>query len=102
VKTRAALVAAVTALVIDAYVEPDVRQEAFAVASLLRGDSFAKLLSDLTDQAELEGTPLLAAAEAEIRRGGESTKGPANWLCSCSSQFRSPRTRCDIGKRFFG
>jgi hypothetical protein len=67
-KTRAAIVAAVTSLVVDAYVEADVRQEAFAVARLLRGEHYAKLLADVADQAELEGTPLLAAAEEEMRR----------------------------------
>jgi HEAT repeat protein len=67
-KTRAALVAAVASLVGDAYVEADVRQEAFAVARLLRGEAYAKLLADVADQAELEGTPLLAAAEAGLRQ----------------------------------
>ena len=43
------------------------RQEAFAVARLLRGEGYAKLLADVADQAELEGTPLLVAAEAELR-----------------------------------
>jgi HEAT repeat protein len=68
VKSRAAIVSAVAALVVDAHVEADVRQEAFAVARLLRGDRYDKLLAELADQAELEGTPLLAAAEAEMRR----------------------------------
>ena len=67
-KTRAAIVSAVTSLVVDAYVEADVRQEAFAVARLLRGEQYPKLLADVADQAELEGSPLLAAAEAEMRR----------------------------------
>jgi hypothetical protein len=67
-KTRAAIVSAVATLVVDAYVEANVRQEAFAVASLLRGEHYAKLLADVADQAELEGTPLLAPAEAEMRR----------------------------------
>jgi len=67
-KTRAAIVPAVAALVVDAYVEAGVRQEAFAVARLLRGEGYAKLLADVADQAELEGTPLLAAAEAELRQ----------------------------------
>ena len=35
---------------------------------LLRGERYAKLLADVADQAELEGTPLLAAATAELRR----------------------------------
>ena len=58
----------VAALVVDAYVEGDVRHEAFTVARLLRGERYTKLLTDLADQAELEGTPLLAAAEAELRQ----------------------------------
>jgi hypothetical protein len=68
VQTRAALVSAVASLVADPYVEAGVRQEAFAVARLLRGERYDKLLAEVADQAELEGTPLLAAAEAEIRR----------------------------------
>jgi HEAT repeat protein len=67
-KARDAIAAAVAALVADAYVDADVRQEAFAVARLLRGERFARLLADVADQAELEGTSLLAAAEAEMRR----------------------------------
>jgi HEAT repeat protein len=67
-QTRAALVSAVASLVVDTHVEADVRQEAFAVARLLRGERYDKLLADVADQAELEGTPLLAAAEAELRR----------------------------------
>ena len=67
-QARAAVFAAVASLVVDAYVEADVRQEAFAVARLLRGERYAKLLAELADQAELEGTPLLAAAEAELRQ----------------------------------
>ncbi|HEV3262044.1 MAG TPA: hypothetical protein VG013_34655 [Gemmataceae bacterium] len=66
-KTRAAIVLAVASLVVDAHVEADVRQEAFAVARLLRGEGYTKLLADVADQAELEDTPLLAAAEAELR-----------------------------------
>ena len=67
-KTRDAIFTAVAALVLDAYVDLDVRQEAFAVAKLLRGDRYAKLLTDVADQAELEGSPLLASVEAEMRR----------------------------------
>jgi hypothetical protein len=73
-KTRAALASAVASLVVDAHVDADVRQEAFAVAKLLRGERYAKLLTAVADQAELEGTPLLAAAEAEMRR----QRGPDN------------------------
>jgi HEAT repeat protein len=72
--TRAAIVAAVTALVLDTHVEADIRQEAFAVARLLRGERYEKLLTDVADQAELEGTPLLAAVEGERRR----QRGPGN------------------------
>ena len=68
VKTRAAIAAAAASLVVDAYVDADVRREALAVAGLLRGDGYAKLLADVADQAELEGTPLLAAAESDLRR----------------------------------
>lgn len=67
-KARATLIAAVTTVVMDAYVDPGVRQEAFAVLRLWRGDQYAKLLTELTDQAELEGTSLLASALAELRR----------------------------------
>ena len=56
-------------LVVDAYgVDAQVRQEAFAVARLLRGDRYAKLLADVADQAEVEGTSLLAEAETALRR----------------------------------
>jgi hypothetical protein len=71
VKTRAALAEAVTSLVLDAYVEADVRREAFEVARLLSLSSdahdsqFAELLAELADQAELEGTPLLLKVKAE-------------------------------------
>ncbi len=67
-KTRTAIVEAVASLVEGAYVESDVRQEAFAVARLLRGERFAQLLADVADQAELEGTQLLVAVQAEMRR----------------------------------
>jgi hypothetical protein len=67
-ETRAALTAAVAALVVDAYVDADVRREALAVARLLRGERYTGLLSDLADQSELEGTPLLAEVQTERRR----------------------------------
>jgi HEAT repeat protein len=67
-ETRAAIVTAVASLLLDAYVDVNVRHEAFAVLRLLRGEKYAELLASLADQAELEGTPLLAAAEAELRR----------------------------------
>jgi hypothetical protein len=65
---RTALTTAVTALVLDPYVELDVRYEAFATARVMRGDAFPKFLADLTDQAELEGSQLLVEAERELRR----------------------------------
>jgi hypothetical protein len=65
---RAAIAEAVASLVVDAYVDADLRQEALAVAQLLGGASYTELLSELADQAELEGTPLLAAAQAQRRR----------------------------------
>ena len=67
-QTREALADAVASLVADAYVDAEVRQEAFAVARLLGGEKYSELLSNLADQAELEGTPLLAAVQAEGRR----------------------------------
>jgi hypothetical protein len=67
-ETRAAIAEAVASLAVDAYVDADVRHEALAVARLLRGERYAELLSELADQAELEGTPLLATVQAERRR----------------------------------
>ena len=67
-KTRAAIAAAVASLVVDTYVDPAVREEAFDIAKLLKGEGYAKLLAEVTDQAEWEGTPLLAAAALEKRR----------------------------------
>jgi hypothetical protein len=73
-RTRAALYQAVAGLLADAYVDADVRQEALAVARLVRGDDFGRLLADVADQAELEGTSLLAAVEAEL--GQQRRAGP--------------------------
>jgi hypothetical protein len=67
-QTRAAFAAAVALIVVDAYVEPDIRHAALAVARLLRGERYTELLSALADQAELEGTPFLAEVESERRR----------------------------------
>ncbi len=66
-ETLAALREAVASLVLDPYVEADLRQQAFAVAGTLRGEQYETLLSDLADQAELEGSPLLAMVQAERR-----------------------------------
>lgn len=46
----------------------DVRREAFLVSKLLGGERYRKLLTELADQAELEGSPLLAEVQAERRR----------------------------------
>jgi hypothetical protein len=67
-ETRGAIAQSVASLVLDPYVEAEVRREAFAVARLLRGEHYIKLLSDLADQAELEGTALMAEVQAERRR----------------------------------
>jgi HEAT repeat protein len=67
-QARATVVSVVAVLVVDTYVEAEVRQEAFAVARLLRGAGYAKVLADVADQAELEGTPLLAAVETDLRQ----------------------------------
>jgi HEAT repeat protein len=65
--TRAALAEAAASLAVDAYVETDVRKEAFLVSKLLGGERYDKLLTELVDQAELEGSPLLAEIQAERR-----------------------------------
>jgi HEAT repeat protein len=65
---RTAVATAVATLILDTYVDADLRWQAFAVARLLRGEQYVRLLEELTDQAELEGTPLLAAAKAELRQ----------------------------------
>jgi hypothetical protein len=67
-RTRDTLSESVTTLVLDAYVDPDLRQDALVVARLLRGERYTQLLTDLADQAELEGSQLLAAAQADLRR----------------------------------
>ena len=64
-ETRVALEGAVASLVVDAYVDSEVRLQALAVARRLRGERYAGLLSELADQSELEGTPLLAEVQAE-------------------------------------
>jgi HEAT repeat protein len=74
--TRAAIAESAASLVLDAYVEGDLRHEAFAVARLLGGERFVTLLSELADQAELEGTPLLAAVQAERRWANRAVKQP--------------------------
>jgi hypothetical protein len=68
VETRAAIFESIASLVADAYVDADLRQQALDVARMLRGERYAQLLSDLADQAELEGTPLLAEVQADRRR----------------------------------
>lgn len=66
-ETRAVLSAAVASLVLDAYVDAGVRQEALAVAGLLRGETYEETLSLLADQSELEGTSLLEQVQARRR-----------------------------------
>jgi HEAT repeat protein len=67
-ETGTTIAESVASLVTDAYVDADVRLQAFAVARLLGGERYAQLLADVADQAELEGTPLLAEVQAERRR----------------------------------
>ncbi|HWB08391.1 MAG TPA: hypothetical protein VG826_04175 [Pirellulales bacterium] len=73
--TRAALAESVASLAADAYVEANVRDEALAVARLLGGEGYAHLLLEMADQAELEGTPLLAAVQAQRRRSAPARSG---------------------------
>jgi HEAT repeat protein len=74
--TRDAVADAVTSVAVDTYVDGEVRQMAFAVARQLRAESYGKLLSDLADQAELEGTPLLLEVRAERRRSQAVARQP--------------------------
>jgi hypothetical protein len=67
-RTRDTLSESVASLVLDAYVDADLRQDALIVARLLRGERYPLLLTDLADQAELEGSQLLALAQSELRR----------------------------------
>ncbi len=53
-------------LITDTYVDNDIRQNAMAVARLMRGEKYEKLLIDLADQADLEGTPLLAEVRLDL------------------------------------
>jgi len=98
-ETRVALVNAVSSLAVDAYVDADLRHHALAVARLLGGNRqveqllslfdrssepeghrkiyiYTELLSALADQAELEGTPLLAQVQAERHRATAEVKQP--------------------------
>jgi hypothetical protein len=75
-QTRNEIVEAIAPVVVDTYVDAQVRQEALAVASLLRGDGYNKLLSDLADQAELEGTPLLTEVQSALRQSHRVVKQP--------------------------
>jgi hypothetical protein len=65
---RAMLLEAVSSLALDAYVEPEIRYQALTVARLLGGDGYGKLLSDLADQPELEGTAILAEVQLQRRQ----------------------------------
>jgi HEAT repeat protein len=67
-ETGTTIAGSVASLVTDAYVDSDVRHQAFAVARHLGGERYTQLLADIADQAELEGTPLLAEVLAERRR----------------------------------
>jgi hypothetical protein len=67
-KTRTAIFDAVTSLALDPYVDSSLRQEAVAVARLVRGEGYDQFLADLADQAELESSPLLTAVQQERRR----------------------------------
>jgi hypothetical protein len=64
-ETRESIADAVADLSVDAYVDADLRQQALAVARLLGGERYKELLVDLADQAELEGSQILAEVQAE-------------------------------------
>jgi HEAT repeat protein len=67
-ETRDELAKATALLAVDAYIDADVRQQALAVARQLRGAGYNKLLAELADQAELEGSQMLTEVQAERRR----------------------------------
>jgi hypothetical protein len=73
-EARAAIAEAVTPIASDAYVDADLRADAFAVARLANGVGYAELLEKLADQAELEddrqiqGFGILADVQTERRR----------------------------------
>ena len=67
-RTRDKIAEAAASLARDAYVDADLRREALVVARLVDGDRYAELLAALADQAELQGTPLLALVQAERLR----------------------------------
>jgi len=75
-KTRAAIFDGVTSLALDPYVDANLRQEAFTVASLIRGDGYDQFLSDLADRADLEGSELLTAVRRERRRALDKAEQP--------------------------
>ena len=65
---RSDLFRASAAMVLDPYVDIDLRREALTVARLTGDRGYSKLVSEVRDQADLEGTPLLADAEPAQRR----------------------------------
>ncbi len=72
-QTREAIVSAVSPILLDSYVDYESRQHALAIAKLLRGDSFGKLMADLSE-VEMEGSALLIDAQLEARRLREPGK----------------------------
>jgi HEAT repeat protein len=62
-ETRNALTDSVAELAADTYLDAELRRQALAVARLLGGDSYTELLTQLADQAELEGTNLLTEVQ---------------------------------------
>jgi len=75
-ETKVAIAETVASLVTDPYVDARVRQQAWAVAKLLRGGGYQALLSELADQSGLENSPLLADVQAELRRERDLAKAP--------------------------
>jgi len=73
---REAISKSIESLVLDTYVEIRLREQALAIATLLRGERYEALLTKLADQAELEGTSLLAKVVAERRRMRDVDKQP--------------------------
>jgi hypothetical protein len=68
--TEQRLAEAAASMARDAYVDAEVRRQALDVVRLVGAEMYEELLAELADQAELEGTQLLAEVQAE-RRGGD-------------------------------
>ena len=59
---------ALDSLVMDSYVDADLRLQALAVAGMMKGSGYAIVVHALTDQADLEDSQLLLQATTARRQ----------------------------------